>query len=73
MKTANMLMTMIVVLTNATAAFAAPAREDNSGIIVWAFLGFCALIVIAQVIPAILMMIGAARGFLPEKKAEEAN
>ncbi|GAB4284803.1 MAG: hypothetical protein Kow0092_39110 [Deferrisomatales bacterium] len=47
----------------ATDAAAAPAgREDVSGLFVWAFLGLCALIVAAQVIPAILMMIGAARG-----------
>ncbi len=36
--------------------------EDNSGIFVWVFLGFCALIVVAQVIPAILLMTGMVRG-----------
>lgn len=44
------------------AAQAASGREDASGLFVWAFLGLCALIVAAQVIPAVLMMIGAARG-----------
>lgn len=28
-------------------------REDRSSLVIWAFLGFCALIVIAQVLPAI--------------------
>lgn len=62
-------------LTVATPAFAA-GREDTSGIFVWVFLGLCALIVAAQVIPALLMMVGAARGLartLQETKADEAE
>ncbi|MEW6488186.1 MAG: hypothetical protein AB1578_09775 [Thermodesulfobacteriota bacterium] len=46
----------------ATALAATGTRQDTSGIFVWAFLGFCALIVAAQVVPAILMAIGAAKG-----------
>ena len=37
-------------------------REDNSGVFVWVFLGFCALIVVAQVIPAVLMATGMVKG-----------
>ena len=48
----------------ATALAATGARQDTSGLFVWAFLGFCALIVAAQVVPAILMAIGAAKGAL---------
>ncbi len=34
------------------AALAAPAaRQDNSSLVVWLFLGFCALIVVAQIVP----------------------
>jgi len=45
------------------AAFAASSNYvDNSGIFVWIFLGFCALIVMAQVIPAILLMFGMVKG-----------
>jgi hypothetical protein len=36
--------------------------------VIWAFLGFCALIVIAQVIPAIL---NARRAAAAEKEARE--
>ena len=45
-------------------AFAATSgvREDSSGIFVWVFLGFCALIVVAQVIPAVLLMTGMVKG-----------
>ncbi len=51
------------VLATAAPAFAAPAYTDHSGLLVWTFLGFCALIVVAQVMPAVMMIIGAARGF----------
>jgi len=42
-------------------AFASSGRTDDSGIFVWVFLGFCALIIVAQALPAILMMVGAAK------------
>jgi len=55
--------TLALVLGSVTSALAASgAREDNSGVFVWIFLGFCALIIVAQLIPAILTMIGAAKG-----------
>ena len=38
------------------------ARQDNSGVFVWIFLGICALIVTAQVLPALFMLFGAAKG-----------
>ncbi|MHB8765541.1 MAG: hypothetical protein ACYDA8_14570 [Deferrisomatales bacterium] len=44
------------------AAAEGAARQDTSGVFVWAFLGLCALIVVAQLVPAILMAVGAARG-----------
>ncbi|GLI37422.1 hypothetical protein KI811_13065 [Geobacter hydrogenophilus] len=46
---------------------ASGAREDNSGIFVWIFLGFCALIVVAQLLPALLMMLGFAKGLKKEQ------
>ncbi|RNC72733.1 MAG: hypothetical protein ED859_01870 [Desulfuromonadales bacterium] len=50
----------------APALAASGAREDNSGIFVWLFLGFCALIVVAQLIPSVLMMLGFAKGLKKE-------
>lgn len=42
-----------------TQAFASTTgRTDHSGILVWMFLGFCILIVVAQALPAMLMMLG---------------
>ncbi|WP_298267648.1 hypothetical protein [Geobacter sp.] len=46
---------------------ASGAREDNSGIFVWIFLGFCALIIVAQLLPAVMMMLGFARGLRKER------
>jgi len=60
----------------ATALAATGTRQDTSGIFVWAFFGFCALIVAAQVVPAILMAIGAAKGAVEgirEKRTEAAR
>ena len=39
----------VATLAAVTPAFAAPAYTDNSGLLVWSFLGFGAVIVVAQV------------------------
>ena len=57
-------------------AFAASGRVDDSGFFVWIFLGFCALIVVAQIIPAILLMFGLVKGVsqvVTEKKTASAQ
>lgn len=56
------LATIIATIAPATAFAASSARVDDSGIFVWIFLGFCALIVAAQVIPAALMFFGLVKG-----------
>jgi len=76
MKTKKVCLGLIVLLLGtATTAFAAGGREDNSGIFVWVFLGFCALIVVAQLIPALMVLFGLAKGIssapVKEKPAEE--
>jgi hypothetical protein len=67
------LITTIVGTLAPVTAFAAATglREDNSGFFVWVFLGFCALIVVAQVIPAILLMTGMVRGLASVVKDEK--
>ena len=42
------------------------AVEDNSDLFVWIFLAFCALIVVAQLIPAVMMLLGFSRGVKKE-------
>lgn len=45
----------------------AAAREDNSDLFVWIFLTFCALIIVAQLIPAVMMLLGFSKGLKKEK------
>lgn len=67
------LTTLMGIIVPATAFAAAGAREDSSGIFVWVFLGFCALIVVAQVVPAIMLMFGMAKGITSVVKEEMAT
>ena len=63
MKTRITTSSLAAVLGSVSSVFAASgAREDNSGILVWLFLGMCALIVLLQLMPALLTMIGMAKG-----------
>lgn len=68
--------TLAMVLGSVTSALAASgAREDNSGVLVWIFLGFCALIIVAQLAPAVLTMIGMVKSVADSvgRKAEAKN
>ncbi len=57
------LLTLLLYTTIAGEALAAPTnREDSSGILVWVFLAFCALIIIAQLFPAMMMLLGFRKG-----------
>ena len=75
MKTTLRTIATTVAATMATAApaFAAPTYRDNSGLMVWSFLGFCAVIVVAQVMPAVMMMVGMAKGLSTETKEANAH
>lgn len=47
------------------AAFAATTGNvENTGLMGWIFLGFGALVIIGQAVPAVLMMIGFAKGLI---------
>ena len=57
MKTSVITTTTSIVMCSASSALAATGvREDSSGIFVWVFLGFCALIVVVQVMPALFLL-----------------
>ncbi len=43
-------------------------REDTSMFLVWAFLGMCALIVIVQLLPAMLLTFGLVRSLFGSSK-----
>jgi hypothetical protein len=54
---------LIAALAPTAGALAAPGtREEGMGMLMWAFLGFCALVIAAQAIPAIVMALSAVRG-----------
>jgi hypothetical protein len=73
----NAALGMMVLLANATTVWAVDvAREDSSDMFVYIFLGFCALIVVAQLIPAVMMVLGIAKGVkkpTPETVPATAN
>ena len=64
------LATVMGLIAPVTAFAATGAGEERSGLFVWVFLGLCALIVVAQVIPAVLLMFGMAKGIKSVAKAE---
>ncbi len=68
MKTLRIASLFAGLMTIASSAFASGGRVDNSGFVVWAFLGFCALIIVAQLVPALLVMLGVAKGVASSKK-----
>jgi hypothetical protein len=66
------LITTIATTLAPVSAFAATgSRTDDSGIFVWVFLGFCALIVVAQIIPAVLLMTGMVKGIVSVVRDEK--
>jgi hypothetical protein len=64
MKTLSSVLATVLV---ASPAFASHFAPDNSGILVWSFLGFCSLIVVMQLLPACMMMVGMVKGVVAKK------
>lgn len=62
--------TFAALLPAATAFAASGAKEDNIGFFAWLFMGFCGIIIVGQFVPAIMLMVGMAKGF---KKGVEAK
>jgi hypothetical protein len=62
-------------LITSTAAFAAPSTHTvySSGLLVLLFLGFCALVVVAQLIPAMITLYGMIKGAVAARKMAEAE
>jgi hypothetical protein len=59
-------------LMTSTGAFAATATNKvySSGLLVLLFLGFCALVVVAQLIPAMITLVGMVKAVLASRKEE---
>ena len=56
------LATLMGIIAPATAFAASGTSEDGSGIFVWIFLGFFAVIVVGQLIPAVMLIVGLVKG-----------
>ena len=54
--------------TTATAFAANGAQGDEPGFLAWAFLGFCAVVLVGQLIPAAMLVIGALKGLAAKPK-----
>jgi len=49
-------------------AFASPGSgTDHMGIGAWLFIGFCALIFVAQLVPALILLFGMVKGLFGSK------
>ncbi|SNB48080.1 hypothetical protein [Geobacter sp. DSM 9736] len=68
-----LLNTLLLWLLTITPAFAASTTKVyNSGILVLVFLGFCALVVVAQLIPALITLWGMIKSVVTAEGKSEA-
>ena len=64
------LATLIGIIAPATAFAASGATDEGNGIFVWIFLGFFAVIVVGQIVPAIMLMTGLVKGILAKTETK---
>ena len=64
------LATLMGIIAPATAFAASGAGEENSGIFVWIFLGFFAVIVVGQLIPAVMLITGLVKGIIAKAETK---
>ena len=64
------LATLMGIIAPATAFAASGASEENSGIFVWIFLGFFAVIVVGQLIPAVMLITGLVKGIIAKAETK---
>jgi hypothetical protein len=70
MKATSLLTAIAMNLVASTGAFAADTHKVySSGILVLVFIGFVALVVVVQMIPAIITLVGMLRSLASDRKA----
>ena len=74
MKTMKMLATMIIGSTSAAYA-GSNAQTDGAGILTYLFIGFFALIVVTQLVPAVILFVSMLKGLFSgtEKTSTKSN
>jgi hypothetical protein len=60
--------TIIATIATTTTAFAANGAAEEPGILAWGFMGFCAVILVGQLVPAAMLVIGAVKGLATAAK-----
>ena len=66
-KLRNLLMGMVGTMMMASPAFAVDTTKTySSGVLVGIFLGFCALIVVVQLMPTIMLLVGFVKGLVKD-------
>ncbi|UCF32198.1 MAG: hypothetical protein JSV26_10030 [bacterium] len=65
---------LVLYLAGTSPAFAVDTTKTyNSGILVSIFLGVCALIVIAQLVPALVLLMGGIKALISGRTRKEAT
>jgi hypothetical protein len=64
------LIALIATIAPATAFAAEKASAGNDGIFIWIFLGFFAMVVVGQLIPAVMLIIGLFKGISAKTEAK---
>lgn len=67
------IITLAIVLTTSAAFGASGADNEGNSILVWMFLGFGALIVVFQTVPALLLLYSMVKGALAPAEKKEAG
>ena len=66
-KLRSLLMGMVGTMMMASPAFAVDTTKTySSGVLVGIFLGFCALIVVVQLMPTIMLLVGFVKGLVKD-------
>lgn len=68
-----LILSLVASLVSTSAVASESARQDSSGVLVWIFLGFCALIVAMQTIPGLLLMFGFIKGMSKAASPDEVT
>lgn len=62
--------TVMGIIAPATAFAASGASDEGSGVFVWIFLGFFAVLVVGQLIPAVMFITGLVRGITAKAESK---
>ena len=65
--------TIIAMLATTATAFAANGAAAEPGLLAWGFMGFCAVILVGQMVPAAMLVIGAVKGLATAPKEAKNN